>query len=166
VLKSPLSTLKKNAAEFKNLRLAYIFADQRAEVVDGKNAVRGIRVLSMDRSPIAHDEFFDPSAGTPGYTFAVANMAGYKLALTSPPVRTGTTANPFMAEHAALLDEALSGITESRPPRCRRSRSTARRIGARCARRASSRNSKRSCATSIASRSCGRTRTSPTTCSR
>ena len=31
ILKAPLATLKKSAAEFKNLRLAYVFADQRPE---------------------------------------------------------------------------------------------------------------------------------------
>ena len=111
VLKAPLAMLKRNAAEFKALRLSHIYTDQRPEVIQGTSALRGLRLLANDIAPVAREEAFEASLGSGTFLLEVGALAHYRLETGgSPALVTAAQTNEFVREHGALLTEVIADL--------------------------------------------------------
>ena len=111
VLKAPLAKLKKSAAEFKTLRLSYVYAEQQPEVIQGQSALRGARILSTDKQPIAHEDAFEASVGSGAFVLGVGSLASFRLQPSgSGSLMTAAQNNDFMRDHAPLLTEVITDL--------------------------------------------------------
>jgi len=84
VLKAPLAMLKKNAAEFKKVRLSHIYPDQPPEVIKGQSALRGFRIASTDLAPVPQDDAFESSVGSGAYILGVLGREVFTAYVPSP----------------------------------------------------------------------------------
>ncbi|MEQ1574962.1 MAG: AAA family ATPase, partial [Vicinamibacterales bacterium] len=116
VLKAPLALLKRNAGEFKALRLAHLYVDQRPEVIQGQSALRGLRILAADTLPLAHDEAFEASVGAGTFLLGVGTLGSYRVDPSgSTTVLTSAQGNEFMNQHGGLLLEVVSQLGDFAP---------------------------------------------------
>lgn len=106
-LKVPLAVLKRGSEELKATKLAYIFTDQRPDVINGGPVLHAVRVYANDKSPIAHDTYYEDSLGTGTFMVNVGAMANYRIDQSGNVALIGGQQNEFMNVHTNLLTEAM-----------------------------------------------------------
>jgi SpoVK/Ycf46/Vps4 family AAA+-type ATPase len=111
VLKAPLALLKKNAAEFKKIRLSHLYADQQPEVIQGQSALRGMRIVSTDKVAAVQEDAFEASVGSGAFVLGVGALASYRMELSGKAsLLNAAQNNDFVRDHGSILTEVVSDL--------------------------------------------------------
>jgi SpoVK/Ycf46/Vps4 family AAA+-type ATPase len=112
VLRAPLALLKKQEHEFKSVRLAHTFSDQRAEVVSGAQVLHGYSLWSTDKAAAAHGEVMNAALGRGAFVLTVGNLASYSVDAAGTGTPLTAASGEFMHRHGAVLHELMSDLRE------------------------------------------------------
>jgi hypothetical protein len=133
-LKLPLSLLKRHAGEFGNVRLSYVYKDQRAELRKAQLVLQGVRVFASDKTPTPHEDVFEESQGVGSFLITVGTLAIYRMDVNGGVSLLSSAQNEFTFQHGSSLTGRWASTRRSQTRRCRRLPSTGRHCGANAAR--------------------------------